>query len=78
MTFHIEVVAGRSGAVDLIKRIHDLGCSAGVSLNPQTPVETFGGGDSAGGYDFGDVGASGVYGAGVYAGGVGEGAVSAA
>ena len=41
MTFHIEAVGGRGGAaVDLIKRIHDLGCSAGVSLNPQTPVET--------------------------------------
>jgi ribulose-phosphate 3-epimerase len=41
MTFHIEVTGGQNGqqAVDLIKRIHDLGCSAGVSLNPQTPVE---------------------------------------
>src|ERR1043165_8556936 len=27
-------------AVDLIKRIHDLGCTAGVCLNPDTPVET--------------------------------------
>jgi ribulose-phosphate 3-epimerase len=39
LTFHIEVRNG-SSAVDLIKRIHDLGCSAGVSLNPATPVET--------------------------------------
>jgi len=39
LTFHIEVVPG-SLAVDLIKRIHDLGCTAGVSLNPDTPVET--------------------------------------
>src|SRR5271154_1278835 len=39
MTFHIEVKPGKQ-AVDLIKRIHDLGCTAGVSLNPQTPVET--------------------------------------
>ncbi|HVT87412.1 MAG TPA: ribulose-phosphate 3-epimerase [Tepidisphaeraceae bacterium] len=38
MTFHIEVRNGAS-AVDLIKRIHDLGCTAGVSLNPATPVE---------------------------------------
>ncbi len=38
MTFHIEVAPGQQ-AVDLVKRIHDLGCSAGVSLNPQTPVE---------------------------------------
>jgi ribulose-phosphate 3-epimerase len=41
-TFHIEVTAadGAAKAVDLIKRIHDLGCTAGVSLNPPTPVET--------------------------------------
>jgi ribulose-phosphate 3-epimerase len=38
LTFHIEVRSG-DRAVDLIKRIHDLGCSAGVSLNPATPVE---------------------------------------
>ena len=39
LTFHIEVVPGEL-AVDLVKRIHDLGCTAGVSLNPDTPVET--------------------------------------
>ena len=39
LTFHIEVRQGES-AVDMIKRIHDLGCTAGVSLNPATPVET--------------------------------------
>jgi ribulose-phosphate 3-epimerase len=39
LTFHIEVRQGAS-AVDMIKRIHDLGCTAGVSLNPATPVET--------------------------------------
>jgi ribulose-phosphate 3-epimerase len=38
MTFHIEVRQGQK-AIDLIKRIHDLGCTAGVSLNPPTPVE---------------------------------------
>jgi ribulose-phosphate 3-epimerase len=27
-----------AGAEDLIKRIHDLGCTAGISLNPATPV----------------------------------------
>jgi ribulose-phosphate 3-epimerase len=37
MTFHIEV-APRDTGIDLIKRIHDLGCTAGVSLNPDTPV----------------------------------------
>ena len=38
LTFHIEVRHGES-ALDLIKRIHDLGCTAGISLNPATPVE---------------------------------------
>ncbi len=38
MTFHIEVTPGQQAA-DMIKRIHDLGCTAGVSLNPDTPVE---------------------------------------
>ena len=37
LTFHIEVSQG-AAAVDLIKRIHDFGCTAGVSLKPQTPV----------------------------------------
>ena len=38
LTFHIEVAGGQK-AIDLIHRIHDLGCMAGVSLNPETPVE---------------------------------------
>lgn len=38
LTFHIEVRTGQK-ALDLIKRIHDLGCTAGVSINPPTPVE---------------------------------------
>ena len=38
LTFHIEVKPGQQ-AVEMVKRIHDLGCTAGVSLNPQTPVE---------------------------------------
>ncbi len=44
MTFHIEVRNGVDGeaAIDLIKRIHDLGCTAGVSLNPGTGIETLG------------------------------------
>lgn len=40
-TFHIEVCNGQS-AIDLIKKIHDLGGSAGVALNPATPVEALG------------------------------------
>ena len=41
LTFHIEVRHGEA-AEDLIKQIHDLGCSAGISLNPATPVEELG------------------------------------
>jgi ribulose-phosphate 3-epimerase len=37
-TFHIEVCNGQK-AIDLIKKIHDLGGSAGIALNPATPVE---------------------------------------
>ncbi len=37
LTFHIEVRNG-DAAIDMIKRIHDLGCTAGVSLNPATEV----------------------------------------
>jgi ribulose-phosphate 3-epimerase len=38
LTFHIEV-RHDAGAVDLIKRIHDMGCTAGVSINPGTDVQ---------------------------------------
>jgi len=38
LTFHIEVAPGQQG-VDLVKRIHDKGLLAGVSLNPETPVD---------------------------------------
>jgi ribulose-phosphate 3-epimerase len=41
LTFHIEVRHGEA-AEDLIQRIHDLGCTAGISLNPATPVEELG------------------------------------
>jgi ribulose-phosphate 3-epimerase len=36
ITFHIEV---SSEPEKLIERIHDMGCSAGICLNPETPVE---------------------------------------
>ena len=36
ITFHVETV--ENGA-DMIKYLHDLGVTAGVSLNPETPVE---------------------------------------
>jgi len=39
LTFHIEARQGQA-CLDLIKRIHDLGCTAGISLNPPTAVET--------------------------------------
>jgi ribulose-phosphate 3-epimerase len=35
ITFHIEVVDEPERMVD---RIHDLGCTAGITLNPKTPV----------------------------------------
>lgn len=53
LTFHIEPFSGPTHmggdsrtvaqACDLIKQIHDLGCTAGVSLNPETPVELLAG-----------------------------------
>jgi ribulose-phosphate 3-epimerase len=36
ITFHIEVA---DDPLKLIDNLHDLGCSAGVCLNPETPVE---------------------------------------
>jgi ribulose-phosphate 3-epimerase len=37
ITFHIEA----SGTPDqIIDRIHDFGCTAGITLNPETPVES--------------------------------------
>ena len=36
ITFHIET-EGEPG--QLVDRIHDLGCTAGITLNPETPVE---------------------------------------
>ena len=36
ITFHIEVA---DDPQELIDRLHDLGCSAGICLNPETPVE---------------------------------------
>lgn len=41
ITFHIEVAPGQRG-LDLIKRLHDLGVTVGVSLNPATPTSTLG------------------------------------
>jgi ribulose-phosphate 3-epimerase len=39
ITFHVEVVPDPS---PLLREIHDLGCLAGVALNPPTPVEAIG------------------------------------
>jgi ribulose-phosphate 3-epimerase len=36
ITFHIEVA---DEPLKLIDKLHDLGCSAGICLNPETPVE---------------------------------------
>jgi ribulose-phosphate 3-epimerase len=37
ITFHIEVTDEPERIID---RIHELGCTAGITLNPQTPVES--------------------------------------
>jgi ribulose-phosphate 3-epimerase len=37
ITFHIETTEEPGQLVD---RIHDLGCTAGITLNPETPVES--------------------------------------
>jgi ribulose-phosphate 3-epimerase len=36
ITFHIEVA---DDPPELIEKLHDLGCTAGICLNPETPVE---------------------------------------
>ncbi len=36
ITFHIEVV---NNPIEIIKKLHKMGCSAGICLNPETPVE---------------------------------------
>jgi len=35
ITFHIETTPSPA---DMVRRIHDLGCTAGITLNPETPV----------------------------------------
>jgi ribulose-phosphate 3-epimerase len=37
ITFHIEVA---DEAERMVERIHDLGCTAGITLNPDTPVKS--------------------------------------
>jgi ribulose-phosphate 3-epimerase len=37
ITFHLEVTDEPERMID---RIHDLGCTAGITLNPETPVES--------------------------------------
>jgi len=37
ITFHIETV---DDPAEMVNKIHDLGCTAGITLNPETPVET--------------------------------------
>ena len=39
ITFHAEVVSGPDEAGELIDRIHGLNCDAGISVNPDAPVE---------------------------------------
>ena len=37
ITFHIETV---SNPIDFVNRLHDMGVTVGITLNPETPVET--------------------------------------
>jgi ribulose-phosphate 3-epimerase len=37
ITFHIEAA---DEPAEIVDRIHDLGCTAGITLNPETPVES--------------------------------------
>jgi ribulose-phosphate 3-epimerase len=39
LTFHVEAVAGESEARDIAGRIHDLGLTAGLAVNPETPAD---------------------------------------
>jgi ribulose-phosphate 3-epimerase len=38
ITFHVEVVDPAGGA-NLARRVHEFGCTAGLAINPPTPVE---------------------------------------
>lgn len=37
ITFHIEAT---DNPAEMVRRIHNLGCTAGITLNPETPVES--------------------------------------
>ena len=37
--FHVEAVAGEQAALDLAKKIRDMGVRAGFSVKPNTPIE---------------------------------------
>ncbi|MCX5645230.1 MAG: ribulose-phosphate 3-epimerase [Phycisphaerae bacterium] len=39
ITFHIEAT---DNPAEMVRRIHNLGCTAGITLNPETPVESIG------------------------------------
>ncbi len=39
LIFHYEAAGSAVAARDLARQVHDLGCDAGVAINPETPVE---------------------------------------
>lgn len=40
ITFHLEAVSDVKQTKELIEMIHSLGCKAGITLNPNTPIES--------------------------------------
>lgn len=39
LVFHYEAAGSVQAARDLARQAHDLGCEAGIALNPETPIE---------------------------------------
>jgi len=39
LVFHYEAAGSAEAARDLARQAHDLGCEAGIAINPETPVE---------------------------------------
>ncbi len=39
LVFHYEAAGSAEAARDLARQAHDLGCEAGIAINPETPIE---------------------------------------
>jgi len=40
ITFHLEAMEHENDAIKLIKYIHEMGCKVGISIKPNTPIES--------------------------------------